>query len=170
MEAGSRRIDLPKCIVDHLRAESANQCVRCGSGISVQTAHIIAWATSRSNHHHNLIRICSKCHIEHDEHNSLPSNQLLAIKQKAIARVRAMLEQRMEPIEKQFLPPHHDVVFVGRSSVLKILRNALRASRTILIHGPSGIGKTQLLLRALTTVDSGRRVVWIGIEQFASGL
>ena len=167
-DEGSPRKNPPKSVVDHLRAESANQCTRCGSGIGVQTAHIIAWATSRSNHHHNLIRICSSCHVEHDEHNSLPSDQLQAIKQKAIARVRTALEQRMAPIETQFLPPRPDAVFWGQSRLLKILRSALRASRTVLIRGPGGIGKTQLLLRALTTVETGRRIVWIDVEQYSS--
>ena len=167
-DEGSRRTAPPKCVVDHLRAESANQCARCGSGIGVQTAHIVAWAKSRSHHHHNLIRLCSTCHAEHDEHNSLLSAQLHRIKKKAIARTCAMLEQRMAPIETQFLPPRHETVFMGRSRDLKTLRDALRASRTVLVRGPGGIGKTQLLLRTLACLEIGRRVVWIDVEQFAS--
>ena len=34
------RPHIPKAILDHLRAESQNQCARCGSGIGVDTAHI----------------------------------------------------------------------------------------------------------------------------------
>ena len=58
------------------------------------------------------------CHVEHDVHNSVPSDQLRALKEKAIARVRTMLEQRMAPIETQFLPPQHEAGFLGRSRVL----------------------------------------------------
>lgn len=36
----ARRAPIPKAILDHLRAESLNQCARCGSGIGVDTAHI----------------------------------------------------------------------------------------------------------------------------------
>jgi hypothetical protein len=65
------RPDPPKAVVDHLRGEAGNQCLRCGSGIGVQTTHITAWAETRCHHPHNLIRLCSACHVEHDEHNSL---------------------------------------------------------------------------------------------------
>src|SRR5690554_2001606 len=37
------RPNIPKAILDHLRAESQNQCARCGSGTGVDTAHIIPW-------------------------------------------------------------------------------------------------------------------------------
>ena len=74
----------------------------------------------------------------------------------------------MAPIETQFLPPRHETVFMGRSRDLKTLRDALRASRTVLVRGPGGIGKTQLLLRTLACLEIGRRVVWIDVEQFAS--
>ena len=135
-DSGSGRVKPPKCVVDHLRAESANQCARCGSGIGVQTAHIVAWAVSRSNHHHNLIRICSKCHVEHDEHNSLPSDQLHAIKQELIARVRAMLKRRMAPVETQFLPPLPEALFMGRSRALKTLRGGPADKSRSLGPGP----------------------------------
>ena len=94
---GAARVRVPKCIEDHLRAESGNQCTRCWSGTGVQTAHIKAWTTSRSHYHHNLIRICSRCHDEHDIHGILSTKQLLAIKQEAIARIRAVLGRRNKP-------------------------------------------------------------------------
>src|SRR4051794_8282457 len=58
---GADRPPIPKAVLDHLRAESLNQCARCGSGIGVDTAHIQPWAESRSHHHANLIRLCSQC-------------------------------------------------------------------------------------------------------------
>lgn len=167
-EAGADRVDPPKCVRDHLHAESVNQCMRCGSGIGVQTAHIEAWAASRSNYHHNLLRICSSCHIEHDQHNSLPTEQLLALKQAGIARTRMLLAQRMSLQHDELAPPPRDPVFFGRDAALRDLREALRTSRTVLIRGPGGIGKTQLLLRALAGLESGRRLVWIDVERYAS--
>ena len=57
---------------------------------------------------------------------------------------------------------------MGRLTDLKTLRAALQTSRAVLVRGPGGIGKTQLLLRALASVETGRRIVWIDVERFAS--
>jgi tetratricopeptide (TPR) repeat protein len=165
-DIGAQRTDPPKCILDHLRAESGNQCIRCASGIGVQTAHIVPWAISRSHHPDNLIRICAACHLEHDEHNSLPTAQLIALKQQAQARLRANLAERLRPVEPRFNSPCPDTLFVGRTRQLTDLREALRTSRSTLIHGPGGIGKTQLLLRALPEIETGLRVIWIDVERF----
>ena len=165
---GSERVPVPKYIVDHLHAESGNQCTRCGSGIGVQTAHIAAWSMSRSHHHHNLVRICSRCHNEYDTHKSLSSDQLRAIKDKAVARTRAMLARRMNPIDRHFIPPPPETRFVGRSEDLQTLREALEANRTVLISGPGGVGKTQLLLHALASTKTERHVVWLEVERYAA--
>ncbi len=101
VDEGAPRIAVPKCIADHLHAESLNQCSRCGSGIDVETAHIERWESSRSHHPNNLIRICSRCHGEHDRHQSLPSPQLRQIKNRLVERMRAMISMRARPI-----PPH----------------------------------------------------------------
>src|SRR5205085_9408605 len=39
-------------------------------------------------------------------------------------------------------------------------------SRTVLILGAGGIGKTQLLLHALAEVNTGRPVLWVDVERF----
>ena len=39
-DSSEHRPSIPKGILDHLRAESQNQCARCGSGAAVDTAHI----------------------------------------------------------------------------------------------------------------------------------
>ena len=104
-DAGKDRPNIPKAILDHLRAESQNQCARCGSGVGVDTAHISPWATSRSHHPHNLIRICSACHREHDAQHSLSTEQLKAIKDRLIARTRASLMERMQPSRQHLRSP-----------------------------------------------------------------
>ena len=165
---GAARNSVPKCIENHLRAESNNQCTRCGSGMGVDTAHIDAWTKSRSHHHHNLIRLCKSCHQEFDLHKSVSADEVRAIKDRAIVRTREVLRNRMIPIAARFQPPLPEGILEGRTEELESLRDALRSSRTVLVHGPGGIGKTQLLLHALRTVETGRRVVWVEVEQAAS--
>ena len=162
------RTSVPKCIEHHLRAESGNQCMRCGNGMGVETAHIDAWTTSRSHHHHNLIRLCKSCHVEFDLNKSVSADDVRAIKNRAIERTREVLRERMVPIAAQFQPPLPEGVLEGRAEEVDSLRNALRSSRTVLVHGPSGMGKTQLLTHALRSVETGRRVVWVDVEQAAS--
>ena len=53
-------------------------------------------------------------------------------------------------------------------NILTALREALEARRTVLIRGPGGIGKTQLLLNALPSAKSERRVVWLDLEKYGT--
>ena len=165
-ETGKDRPSIPKAILDHLRAESQNQCARCGSGVGVDTAHISPWAISRSHHPHNLIRICSACHREHDSQHSLSTEQLQAIKDRLIARTRASLMERMHPSRKHLRPPRTCQDFVGRKKELETLVDALRTGRSVTVYGVGGIGKSELLLQALTLSDTGRPILWCNIEQY----
>ena len=165
---GEARTSVPRCIENHLRAESGNQCMRCGSGKGVDTAHIDPWDNSRSHHHHNLIRLCKSCHAEYDQHKSLTVEEVRKIKNLAIARTREALRNRMTLTAAQIRPPFPEGVLEGRTEEVEALRDALRSSRAILIHGPGGMGKTQLLAHTLRKVETGRRVVWVDVEQAAS--
>ena len=167
-QKGQERIPVPKCIENHLRAESGNQCTRCGSGKGVETAHITAWSDCRSHHHHNLIRLCKSCHVEFDQHKSLTIEEVQELKDKAIAHTRKVLQDRMDPIAARFQSPLPKGMLEGREEEVDFLRDALRSSRTILVQGPGGVGKTQLLVHALGKVETGRRVVWVDVEQAAS--
>lgn len=160
------RPHIPKAILDHLRAESQNQCARCGSGIGVDTAHIRSWAESRSHHHHNLIRLCSGCHREHDVQHSLPTDQLKAIKESLIARTRANLMDRMHPSLQSLRPPRASHCFVGRESELTTIIDSLRSGQSIMISGAGGIGKSELLVQALSRCETGRTVFWCDIDQY----
>ncbi|MBX9589243.1 MAG: tetratricopeptide repeat protein [Hyphomonadaceae bacterium] len=161
-----RRPTIPKAILDHLRAESLNQCSRCGSGIGVETAHIKAWPESQSHHHANLIRICSACHDEHDAQHSLPPRELTALKNSLIERTRSNLTARMRPAAQLGNMPRPAARFVGRESELLLLNEALRSSRSVMITGVGGIGKTELLVQALHGSETGRPVFWIDVEQY----
>ena len=161
-----RRATIPKAILDHLHAESLNQCARCGSGIGVDTAHIEPWAKSRSHHHENLIRICSACHREHDAQNSLPTAELVALKKTVVERTRTNLSMRMqasEPIKGTPRPIEH---FVGRESELSMLVEALRSGRSTMVTGVGGIGKTVLLVQALNVAETARPIFWVDVELY----
>lgn len=165
-DSSEDRPAIPKAILDHLRAESRNQCARCGSGIGVDTAHIRPWKDSRSHHPHNLIRICSACHREHDSQNSLSAEELQALKDRLIAGTRANLKERMQPLHKHLRPPRPLRDFVGRESELEMLVEALRSGRSASIFGVAGIGKSELVVQALDRCEIGRPVLWCNIEQY----
>ncbi|MEZ5778552.1 MAG: HNH endonuclease [Paracoccaceae bacterium] len=163
-----RRPTIPKAILDHLRAESSNQCARCGSGIGVDTAHIVPWAESQSHHHANLIRLCSACHREHDAQNSLSTGELRALKEAIVERTRTNLMMRMQVTSPITGGPRPIANFVGRESERSILIDALRSGRSTMITGVGGIGKTELLVQALCAAETGRPVFWIDVELFRS--
>lgn len=166
-EVGEARRDPPLKVLAYLHAESGGCCMRCGSGVSVQTAHIDPWAGSRCNHHHNLLRVCSACHSEHDAHHSLSTEELKKLKASGIDRLRANLRSRLK-LQPHFPLPSPDPVFVGRAEELAGIRESLRTDRYLLVHGPGGIGKTQLVLRALQAADTGRPVLWVEAERYDS--
>jgi len=166
-EVGEARRDPPQKVLAYLHAESGGSCVRCGSGIAVETAHIEPWATSRCNHHHNLLRICSACHSEHDSHHSLSTDELRKLKAAAIERLRANLRGRLN-LGTSLPAPAPAPLFVGRMEELSGIRDSLRTDRYLLVHGPGGIGKTQLVLRALQAADTGRPVLWVEAERYDS--
>lgn len=166
-EPGEPRRDPPPKVLAYLHAESGGCCMRCGSGVAVQTAHIDPWAASRCNHHHNLLRICSSCHSEHDAHHSLPTEELRKLKAVGTERLRASLRSRLN-LGPRFPAPAPDPVFAGRDEELGRLRDSMRADRCLLVHGPGGVGKTQLVLRALEVADTGRPVLWVEAERYDS--
>lgn len=167
-EPGDHRPPIPKAIVDHLRAESGGQCARCGGGIGIDNAHIRPWATSRSHHHANLVRICSGCHREHDAHNSLSSEQLQAVKDALVLRTRKGLQARSGLSGLANSAPQATPRFVGRNRERARVVEALATQRSLMITGLGGIGKTELLLQALRDVDSQRPLIWINVEQHRS--
>ena len=165
---GEKRPKVPEWIEVHLRAESGNQCLRCGTGKGVETAHIEAWSRSRSHHHGNLIRICTACHVEHDRHKSLPTVELRRIKNGGVTRTKARLAWQMNLVENRFGPPPSETKFVGRTKELETLCKALEEGNSVLLQGPGGIGKTQLLLKALERRLAGGRVIWLDVEEYGS--
>lgn len=164
-EVGQKRRDIPQKILAYLAAESCGACTRCGNGVGIETAHIDSWATSRSNYHHNLLRICSSCHSEHDLHQSLSTEELRKLKAASIDRIRTQLKLRINS-SKVFPPPSPDPLFLGHTTELSELQEALRMDRFVIVLGPGGIGKTQLTLKALAHTKTTRAVLWIDVERY----
>ena len=163
VKKGESRPTVPAYIVRHLVAESGNRCQRCGKGPGVVTAHISPWSESRSHYHHNLLRLCSACHAEHDRHGSIPTRELRELKEHAINRTRAMLRAAMDPATGRFNPPPLDAKFVGRDEEVESLRQAIEEVRAVLVRGVGGVGKTQLVLKALEDCQN-EAVVWVDVE------
>ena len=164
-EEGERRPSVPAYIKRHLAAESGNRCQRCRRGPGVVTAHIAAWSESRSHYHHNLLRLCSACHAEHDRHGSVLTGELRDLKKRAIDRTRAMLRAEMDAATGRFNPPPLDSKFVGRDEEVERLCRALAEVRAVLVRGVGGVGKTQLVLKALEDRPD-EAVVWVDVEGF----
>lgn len=160
------RPNIPKAILDHLKAESQNQCSRCGTGSGVDTAHIVAWSKSRSHHPNNLLRICSQCHREHDAHQSLSSADLKQIKSTLIEKTRNRLRSQAHIYSQTFRPPRCAQNFFGREEELRFVIESLKNGESILVSGVGGIGKTELLLQALNQYKTERVVFWINLEQY----
>lgn len=159
------RPKIPAAVSAHLKAESLNQCARCGSGSSVQTAHIEPWAATRSHHHHNLLRLCVACHSSHDADGIVPTTELSALKKQLLARTRAALDRRMGVAAERFRAPRKTSAYHGRLSETEVASRALQAGGALLISGVGGIGKTELLLQAIDRAETGRPVIWIDIAQ-----
>lgn len=165
VENGEKRPRVPAYIEKHLTAESDNCCQRCRAGIGVETAHIDAWSESRSHYHHNLLRLCSACHAEHDRHGSVLTEELRELKERAIDRTRAKLRAKMAAAAGRFNPPPLDPKFVGRDEEVERLCRALEDFRAVLVQGVGGVGKTQLVLKALEDCQD-EVVVWVDVEGF----
>ena len=163
-----RRPQVPRAIEDHLRAESFNQCARCGTGNGVETAHIKSWAKSHSHHPANLIRICSACHVEHDRHKSLPTSELQALKKKLVERTKSEIMANLHGHSIASAYPGPISQFVGREKEQTLLVSSLRYKRSLMITGAGGIGKTELLVQAIAAVECDRPVIWIDVENHRS--
>ncbi|KTS25897.1 hypothetical protein NS228_23845 [Methylobacterium indicum] len=161
--AGAPRQDPPKGVRDYLKVESGGICPCCRLGGPFDDAHIEEWSRSRSNHHHNLLRLCCTCHKRYDR-REIPRAEIEQLKLDAIARVQERIRRR--PVPQWPLPSAPPVApsFYGRGTELTKTVEALRSQPSLCVMGVGGIGKTQLVLRALREAATGRPTIWIGID------
>ena len=162
-EPGSPRIDPPQGVRDYLKVESGGVCPSCGSAGPFQDAHIEEWSVSRSNHHHNLLRLCLICHRRYDE-GAIARAEIERIKKDAVDRVQARIHRPVSPVWPIDGAPPVARDFVGREDELNWTIDCLSSARSISIVGVGGIGKTQLVLNALRDAAQNRPVFWIGID------
>lgn len=157
------RQPIPKGVRDYLKIESGGMCARCGEGAPLHDAHIVNWETSRSNHHHNLLRLCGNCHGKYDT-GAISRSEIERIKADAIGRV----QRRVAGTRKSGWPiaaaPPMTRHLLGRDTELSEAVDALRSGESLSILGLGGIGKTQLALHALRTAIKNRPIVWIGVD------
>jgi len=162
-EPGGPRAAIPKGVQDYLKVEASGMCARCGAGGPLQDAHIVPWEISRSNHHHNLIRLCGNCHGLYDGK---------AISREEIERLKASLvagvQDRISGTRATVWPPAGaqpmTPVLFGRDIELAAAIQSLQCGEALLVSGVGGIGKTQLALHALHAIRSERPILWISVE------
>ncbi len=161
---GERRVDCDAAVTAHLRVEAGGGCARCRGGIKIENAHIEPYSSTRSNHHRNVVRLCSSCHGQYDQ-GLLAREQIEDLKRGLVQLVRNRLIAG-DAATIAGLPPR--VRLHGRSRELSSLVAALRSVRSIMVRGVGGIGKTQLVLHAATAAATGRPLVWIPLEECGS--
>ncbi|USR00334.1 HNH endonuclease [Sphingomonas aerolata] len=158
---GERRVDCDAAVTAHLRVEAGGGCARCHAGVKIENAHIEPYSATRSNHHRNVIRLCSSCHDEYDR-GLLGREQIEDLKRGLVQRVRDRLAAG-DTARIAGLPPRAKLL--GRDRDLTALVAALRSVRAIVVRGVGGIGKTQLVLHAAAAAGTGRPLVWIPLEE-----
>lgn len=160
-----KRAEIPTGVRDYLKIEAGGMCARCGAGSPLEDAHIIDWETSRSNHHHNLVRLCKNCHGMYDT-GAISRSEIDRIKASVVERVQRRItgaRRTQWPISAAPpVAPH----LLGRESELSEAVDALRSGESLIILGVGGIGKTQLALHALRTAIRERPIVWVSIDTF----
>lgn len=166
--SGDPRPNIPQAIVVHLKAEARNQCAWCGSGSRIETAHIEPWSVSKSHYHHNLIRLCSTCHGRHDADGSITTAELRQRKDELVAATRATLRASMDDPDNRVSAPRPAARFFGRTDEVDRLVADLDRGASVMISGPGGVGKTELLLQALTRAAPERRTIWLEVERYAT--
>jgi tetratricopeptide (TPR) repeat protein len=163
-EAQGTRPPLPSYIKDYLRVESAGQCALCGNGHGLENAHIVDYAECRSHHHHNLIRLCVRCHTKYHE-GLVSRDEVQQRKAELIDHLRAQVRNGSNA--RPLRTPYPFASFVGRNQELGVLVSALLSARSVSIEGVGGIGKTQLLVQALQGLND-RPTLWIDVEHHAT--
>lgn len=162
------RPPIPSYVIDYLKIEAGGHCARCGRGFKLENAHVQDYASSLSHHHHNLIRLCSQCHDEFDDRRILPRDELQTLKSRLIQRTRERLEAYVYGSLQSASRPSLSTLFVGREDQVAALLLAFKTKRRIGIRGIGGIGKTQLLLHALASLEEDAEVLWISVDGFES--
>ncbi len=159
-----KRPTIPKFIKEFLKIESNGQCARCHSGHRLDNAHIIPWSESFSHFHHNLIRLCTDCHIKYDD-GIIPREEILQIKKKLIDKLKnSLIAEEDLSIDSLHAIPNPDLNFIGRQLYIKEIHDTIENERITILSGVGGIGKTELLIKSLEGYK--QLVKWFKTDNF----
>tara|TARA_R110001632_G_scaffold232806_1_gene374700 strand:- start:65475 stop:68414 length:2940 start_codon:yes stop_codon:yes gene_type:complete len=164
---GGKRPDIPSYIQDYLKTEIGGKCPITEKGFPLENAHIEDYSVSKSHHHHNIIRIAKDEHTKFDK-GVLSKELLKKTKSSLIENIRRNLRLENEGDRLSFgLPkPYH--LFIGRDLELLKVTSLMEIKRLLVIQGIGGVGKTQLLLNAINSVNYHNPVLWIDIETIST--
>ncbi|MFB9840853.1 tetratricopeptide repeat protein [Mucilaginibacter ginsenosidivorans] len=160
---GDKRPEIPKYIKEYLITEIGGQCPITGKGAPLDNAHIEDYAVCFSHHHHNLIRIAKDEHTKADQ-GIIPKELLWQHKQRLVDQIRRKLSVEDNAFQSSLKPPLPHQLFLGRTADLEYLTALMETERMIVIQGIGGIGKTQLVLNALSSVGYHNPVLYFNIE------
>jgi tetratricopeptide (TPR) repeat protein len=161
-----KRPSIPKFIKEFLKVESNGQCARCASGHRMDDAHIIPWSDSFSHFHHNLIRLCTDCHIKYDD-GIIPRDEIIKIKKNLTDKLkRTLLSEENLTVDSLRTLPNPELSFIGREDYIKKIHFAINEEKFIVLSGIGGIGKTELLIKSLKGFK--QQVKWFKTEKFDS--
>lgn len=162
-ETGDNRPAIPKYIKEFLKTEIGGKCPITQKGYPLEDAHIKDYSVSRNHHHHNIIRIAKDEHTKFD--NGILSREiLLQTKERLVTAIRDRLKAELGISSHSSAIPIAHSLFLGREIELKELIRSMETERLVLVEGIGGVGKTQLLLNAISNVTYHNPMVWINVE------
>ena len=126
------------------------------------------YAESFSHHHHNLIRLCTDCHEKYDD-GLISRQEVSAVKDRLIERIRNDVRKQTDLFARatSYHIPQPDAFFVGRTQTVKDLRDHLSTARIVVVEGVGGIGKTQLVIQALSGLND-MDTIWLDVDSYNS--
>lgn len=164
---GNARPSIPTFIQDYLKIENSGKCPISAKGYPLENAHIDPYHQSLNHHHHNLIRISKEEHTKIDT-GVIPREVLRHTKQKLVDNIKNQLRSEIDSTTNSDNPPKPHPTFIGRTAELIELIEAMEYSNFVVIQGIGGIGKTQLLLNAISSVKYHNPLLWIDTEAISA--
>ena len=77
----ANRPKIPEKIKRRIYRESGHQCSVCGTGTSLDIAHIVPWSETQDHSYENLICLCPTCHRQADNDSKWTQEDLRWYKQ-----------------------------------------------------------------------------------------